>query len=298
MGGITNGLCVNRAKTMKISLLLQYFLLFIGSCGICTSVHADQSQSPSHWQFSLAVGAGMRTNPVMDNPNIPLVLIPQINYQGERFFIQNLDFGYSLYETNQHEIHLLLTPSYDQVFFNTRDANNIFVNSQYAPLIKSEIPALDTEMHVINKQQLHQRRMTALIGFEYSYSANNFDFQLQALQDIMHTYNGEEARISLSKNTVFGKHALKFTVGANWQSAKTLNYFYGLNEQEAFNSSGYSPAAGITRLVRFDWSYALNEHWSLQLLASYKHLSDSITASPLITNDNVLTAFVGGVYHF
>ena len=39
------------------------------------------------WNFSLALGAGVRTNPLLDGENIPLLVIPEFSYYGRRFFI-------------------------------------------------------------------------------------------------------------------------------------------------------------------------------------------------------------------
>src|SRR5690242_12944595 len=53
----------------------------------------DDCQGPSEdcvavggWSFSISLGAGVRTNPVVNEPKIPLVIIPQFSYYGKRFF--------------------------------------------------------------------------------------------------------------------------------------------------------------------------------------------------------------------
>ena len=286
---------------MKISSYIQTLASLFSLCFICIGAEANEPLDESPWQLSIAVGAGVRTNPVMDNADIPLILIPQISYQGERFFIQNLDFGYSLYQTDEQYLHLLLTPSIDQIFFKEKDLNNIFVNSQNSFLTKNDSPSINAdnaEYRTIDKQQLRPRRMAALLGFEYSYAINDIDLQLQALQEITQYYDGQEVRLALSKSIIVGKHDVKLTLGANWQSAKTLNYFYGVNENEALSNGYYAPVSSISTLMRLDWNYELNESWSLRFLTNYKHLGSSITESPLITTNNVVTAFVGGVYHF
>ena len=80
------------------------------------------------WQVAVAVGVGVRTNPVIDNDDIPLYVIPQISYNGERVFLQNLDLGYILFEDDTRQFNLLLTPSYDQVFFRRWDVNNFVLS--------------------------------------------------------------------------------------------------------------------------------------------------------------------------
>jgi outer membrane protein len=85
------------------------------------------------WQLGLGIGLGSRSNPVVNRSDIPLVLLPEVSYTGERFFIQNLDFGAILWENQTHQLNLLLTASYDQVFFHRWNPGNFVVESFVAP---------------------------------------------------------------------------------------------------------------------------------------------------------------------
>jgi outer membrane protein len=233
----------------------------------------------------------------MDNDNIPLVVIPQVSYQGEHFFIQNLDIGYTLFQNEAQQLNLLLTPSYDQVFFNEWDINNFVDSSSLANTSKNG-PTVEQVNRAIDKRRLHDRRIAAMAGLEYSQTAYDLDFQLQVLKEATGYYDGSEVRLALSKSISLGKNDVKLTLGANWQSAATLNYFYGLTPQEAQGHSSYNADSGVTGLLRFDWNYQIDEHWGLRFFTSYRHLSHSIADSPLVTSNNVITAFAGGVYHF
>jgi outer membrane protein len=275
-----------------------YLTILLVTCSSLLNLTAQAADSDSGWEFSLGLGAGIRTNPVMDNDDIPLVVIPQLSYQGERFFIQNLDFGYTLFQNERQQFNVLATPSYDQVFFNKWDINNFIERSGLALDSSKDNPTVEPTNRIIDKRLLHKRRMAGLAGVEYSHSLYGLDVQLQLLAEATGYYNGTEARVAVSKAINLGKHDVKLTLGTNWQDAKTLNYFYGLPTQEALNHAPYNAAAGFTSLLRFDWSYQLDEHWSLRFFTSYRHLSSSISDSPLVTSNNAITAFAGGVYHF
>ncbi|HOY22425.1 MAG TPA: MipA/OmpV family protein [Cellvibrio sp.] len=275
-----------------------YLKFLLISCFTLFNSGAQAADSDSQWQLSLGLGAGIRTNPVMDNDDIPLVVIPQVSYQGEHFFIQNLDFGYTLLQDEKQQLNLLITPSYDQVFFNKWDINNFIERSGLALDSSKDNPTVEATNRAIDKRLLHKRRMGGLAGLEYSHSLGGLDIQLQLLTEVTQYYNGTEARVAVSKAINLGKHDVKLTLGTNWQDEKTHNYFYGLPTQEALNHAPYNAAAGFTSLLRFDWSYQLDEHWSLRFFTSYRHLSSSISDSPLVTSNNVITAFAGGVYHF
>jgi len=290
----------------KTNSLNIFIFLCLTAFGLGVSPLSRAADQESGWQVSVGLGAGVRTNPVMDNDDIPLLVIPQISYQGEEFFVQNLDVGYTLFQDKERQFNLLLTPGYDQVFFNRWDVNNFIDRSSFASIAKDSVkdgPAggvVDTELSnsTIDKRRLHKRRMAALAGLEYNHTLYELDLQVQVLQEITDYYGGNEIRFSLSKNIHLGKNDVKLTLGANWQNASTLNYFYGLTEQESLVHIAYRPGGGLTSLLRFDWNYQLNEHWSLRFFSSYRHLSHAASDSPLVVKNNVVTAFAGGVYHF
>ena len=80
------------------------------------------------WNFSLALGAGVRTDPVVHEGTIPLVVIPQFSYYGEHFFIDDLDAGVTLLDSDRTTLSLIASPGYDRVFFYRSDPQNMFVS--------------------------------------------------------------------------------------------------------------------------------------------------------------------------
>ena len=85
-----------RRATLMVAILLT-------ACRMPCALAADDCSGPSsdcvavgHWNFSLSLGVGVRTNPVVHGSDIPLVVIPQFSYYGKRVFIENLDLGVTL----------------------------------------------------------------------------------------------------------------------------------------------------------------------------------------------------------
>ena len=76
------------------------------------------------WRVNLGVGLGMRGNPLHGGDDIPLVLLPEVSYYGERFFLKNLEMGFTLFENERHQFNALITPGYDQMYFNRWDPFN------------------------------------------------------------------------------------------------------------------------------------------------------------------------------
>lgn len=76
------------------------------------------------WQFNVGLGAGFRTHPLVEQDDTPLVVLPELSYYGERFFINNLEFGFTLTDRERHQLNLVAVPSYDQRYFHRWDPLN------------------------------------------------------------------------------------------------------------------------------------------------------------------------------
>lgn len=259
------------------------------------------------WQVSIGLGLGVRTNPVMDNDDIPLIVLPEISYTGQRFFLQNLDFGFVLWETPAQQLNLLATPSYDQVFFHRWSPGNFILESRAMPLLAGPVDDFNGRAEAnfessrieVDMSRLHKRRMAALAGLEYSYAQGDWNLQVQWLADVSGVHDGQERRVALARQFHHGRHGVTFSVGANWQNAAVIDYYYGIRPGEVlFADHAYLPGGGTSAIARVDWRYALNERWSLAFTGIHRQLAKEITRSPLVTDSQVTTLFFGGVYHF
>src|SRR5258708_38694626 len=80
------------------------------------------------WNVGLALGAGVRPNPLVHGQDLPLVVVPQISYYGKGFYIDNLDVGITAVDGESNPLSLIASPGYDRLFFYRSDLQNIFVN--------------------------------------------------------------------------------------------------------------------------------------------------------------------------
>jgi outer membrane protein len=303
---------------MRVYLLLLLLCLMFGQSSLVFASGGCDAESPDcvevgKWQVSVALGAGVRTNPVVGGKEIPLIVLPEIAYNGERFFIHNLDLGAILWESPTQQFNLLLTPSFDQVFFHRWDPANFVLETTILaqpgsvnnPIPEREGPdkseaLIDAEFtKKVDVSGLHKRRMAALAGLEYGRTIDDWDIQAQWLKDISGIHDGTELRLAIARHYRWDRHAMVLSVGANWQSAAVTDYYYGIRTDEvALVDDAYRADAGISSFARVDWHYALSKRWTLRFTGSYRQLADEISRSPIIDDDRVLTAFFGGVYHF
>ncbi|MDQ2075732.1 MipA/OmpV family protein [Marinimicrobium sp. ABcell2] len=275
------------------------------------------------WELSLGIGLGVRSNPLHNGDDIPLVLIPQISYYGQRFFIENLDIGYTLVDQPNLMLNVLVTPGGDGLYFFRRGWRNFVMdgglsgrNSLAAPASpgpqeyfgpmpvadqderSSETPTPLVE-EPLDPERTRRRRVAGMAGLEASAALGPVDWQLQLLTDVTGVHRGEELRFALSSSQYYGEHRFGVAGGFSWKSADLLEYYYGVRADEATERlPAYEPNSGVTPFVRLSWGKAVNRHWRWQGSLQYDYLSRSVRNSPLIEDSEVVQVFIGGVYHF
>lgn len=297
-------------------------LLFFGystvnaeeSTAYCTD-SSPQCIPIGKWDFELAIGLGGRSNPIIGGDTIPLLLIPQISYYGERFFIDNLDIGYTLAESHRHAFSLLVTPAFDSVFFDQRDPGNILESSVISGKSGAGTAGTsDSSPSIITKGRdsinppkisesefttLDDRDFSMLAGIEYSAYFGRHELQLQYLSDATGTHDGEQIKAALTSTYTGHKTQVDITVGLTWKSDEYLTYYYGLSANEAPQRIGaYELDSGTNKMIRFGWQRAINEKWRWQLTLQYEHLDSEISNSPIVEKEYVYTGFIGTVYDF
>ncbi len=320
--------------TQKLHTLPAVLLALTLACLPAVADQGDCTQSSERcvaagtWEVSVALGAGLRTNPIEGADNVPLILIPQVTYYGQRFFFDNLDLGYTLVDRSNWMLNALITPSGDGLYFFDDDWGRFFLQGGLtttgasfspAPETPANPPKLTSEDASEGPLQderdagnpsptnpgpnltppLHDRHIAALAGLETSGDLGPLEWQLQALSDISGVHDGEEVRFALSTGTRRQTHHLGLSLGFSWKSAEVMEYYYGVTQGE---SSGrrpvYQPGSGTSPFVRLSWSHPVSERWRWLGSVQYEHLSEAVRNSPLIDQNKVMQIFVGGVYHF
>src|SRR5688572_33268358 len=175
-------------------------------------------------EVSVSVGYGTRTNPVVGRDDIPLFVVPHVSYYGKRFFLESLEPGVTLYESDAHTFNLIASPGFDRVFFSRKDLQNVVV-----PLAV-ETPGFQG---VTAETQdvafpVGRRRTTYLAGPEWMFRHDDFIGQVSALYEVTGRHDGYEVRAAVSAPLVQRKQSLVVNTGVTWKSAETVNYYYGV----------------------------------------------------------------------
>jgi outer membrane protein len=239
------------------------------------------------WNLSVALGAGIRTNPVVDSKDIPLVVVPQFSYYGKRFFIDNLDPGVSLFEGDANTLSLIASPGYDRVFFYRSDLQNFFVGGP------TSVAAGGQTAFVRNGKfreiPARPRKITYLAGPEWTFKYAGMSGQLDYLHEITGRNHGDEIRAGLG--IPLGQLAGSWTsnVGVTWKSAGIVNYYYGVPDV-------YEAGWALNPFAKIGYSRPLSSKWKLDAFVHCERLGNAIADSPIIRGHYVTTAFVGATY--
>ena len=254
----------------------------------------DECRAPSadcvavrSWNFSVALGGGVRTNPVAASDDIPLVVIPHVSYYGKRVFLDNLDFGITLLERGAQTLSLVATPGYDRVFFYKSDLQNFFVEG---------LPTTAQSANVTGPAGVAQfppraRQWTYLVGPEWTFKHRGVTGQLDVLHEVTGRNDGTEIRAAAGIPLFESHGSLTADVGFTWKSGAIVNYYYG-------QYGVYDADAAFSPFVKLGYKMPLGGRWQLTAFAHYERLGRSIADSPIVSEHYVATAFAGVAYSF
>jgi outer membrane protein len=253
----------------------------------CTDASGD-CVAEGHWNFSVALGAGVRTNPLVNGKNIPLVIVPHVSYYGERFFLDDLDLGFTLAEDRHQSLSLIASPGYDRVYFYRSDPQNFFITGYAAD--GSAFVSNDPNQ-AIAKITPRPRHVTYLAGPEWTFKVSALTGQLDVLHDITGQDHGTEIRSALAMPLIESQGTLSASVGLTWKSAGIVDYYYG-------EPGLYEGRAALDPFAKLGYTVPLSRRWRFNAFAEYERLGGAIADSPIVAEHTVATVFVGAVYTF
>ncbi len=278
-----------RAKSIPFAIVAGLSLVQAATADDCKGP-TDDCVAVGRWNFSVALGAGVRTNPLVNGKDIPLVVIPQFSYYGKRFFIDNLDFGFTLMERGANTFNLIATPGYDRVYFYRTDLQNFFIGFPNA-LYPASPAAVAPGTPGATKVQPPAPRITYLAGPEWTFQYGRVSGQLDLLRDATGQNSGDEIRGALGIPLLKSKGTVSANIGFTWKSAATANYYYRVPIL-------YSGSAAFDPFIKLGYTLPLSGKWRFNAFAEYERLGNGIADSPIVAEHGVTTAFVGAIYAF
>lgn len=264
---------------------------------------SEHCASLNNWHISAAIGIGVVSNPLHGGDNIPLIVLPNIHYYGEQFFIENNQLGYSFYQSEQLVISIVTQLNREKMFFNDWQPSHLFVQqfSESAGLGPSFQEPSDKL--AVDKSDVSKRKWAIDSGVQLNwFASDSINIEAKLLHDISNVYHGFNGQLSVYKKFQHSRWAnTQFTVGAgvNWQSKAQANYYYGLSEDDNVGLKNlYQANSGIQPFISLNLAHNISKSWQLKFALKHELLDDNLTDSPLIEDNHISSAFIGVVYAF
>lgn len=254
------------------------------------------------WDIGIAVGYGVKSNPITQFDDIPIYITPTFAYYGEKWFLDNGNLGYSLLESENMTVNLVTSFSDDSAYFSRWDPSNIFVagGSRVSTGSANSTSFWDLDdLYALQFNELEERDFTVLGGVEAFLYTPVGIFNMAWAHDLLDVHSGMEAQLKWMYRFAIDQWKFELASSANWKSQEVVNYYYGVRSSENYYwHQAYNPGSATNVSLTLTTQYIINSHWALLFLARYTDLADEIVASPLVNKHSSNTFFVGAAYRF
>jgi len=288
-------------------------------CGLASVVHAQaDAPDPSttatavasapppkerSWRIGAAFGYGERTNPLIQSDDIPVLVDVDIAWFGKRWFFDNGDVGYTLFDRSSSTTSLVARVNDDRVFFgktNTRYVNFAYAGNGFTTGLPppaaaggSEDPPPPVEVNPPDRDYAIELGVESLLDGDWGAA------ELRAFHDVSGTHGGYELSAHYSRRWTVGRLSIAPTLGFSYKSAQMNNYYWGVHADEATDAlPEYHAGAGVNFEGGLVTNYYLTRHLRFALSVNYERLADEIAASPLAEDDYVVAYFSGFAWTF
>ncbi|ALQ09496.1 MULTISPECIES: MipA/OmpV family protein [unclassified Pseudoalteromonas] len=228
-----------------------------------------QAQDKSPW----SVGAGLISteSPYAGTDNRTL-LLPMINYEGEKLTFRGFALDYKLVENKGFNWSVILEPGQ---FFDSSDSD------------LAEIKALD------------DRKISLYAGSKVSYTTGYGSLSASASHDILGHGDGAKLKARYSYPFKLSKQIMLIpSFGVELSSSKVSNYYYGVTKGESNTFDAYELGSTVNYNAGMLLSYQLNKKWNVSAMINYTQLDSDIEDSPIIDTSSISTAMMSVSYQF
>lgn len=266
-------------------------------------------ETTNQFHFSLAMGAGFRSNPLHGGHNMPLWLMPDLAYYGQHWFFDNGTLGYSWALSPELTLSLVSRLNEEQGYFRRASFSNVFSSQRIAddglagPVQKNE---MTESVAAVDIGQVSKRPWAIDGGLQLDWQKAQWQVRANWWHDISNEYQGSHAKVSVAYHLSHMTGDWGISSALAWKSAQLLDTYYGLAVDDGGNPNvavaGFQPEVGV------HWSYALDKNWALLSLFRYRWLNIDLQdeqnpeidtqQSPLLAEAFVRSWFIGVSYRF
>jgi outer membrane protein len=270
----------------------------------------------SSWQLGLAFGVGVKTNPLVDGDDIPLVILPDVAWYAEKAYFDNGELGYQWISQPKFAFETFLTLDRESAFFRFLHPANILSPTEGSSVSSPNLPESPTSPDFsgptdsANEDRLNNQRKLSIDevanrkwavngGLRGHYFSTVGEWQLALLQDISNVHKGQLVALQYSRKWLWRDFQIRLRLGTDWKSAALIDYYYGVSKRDTSLTEYYfNGKSGWQTYLSINVLKPINENWSWLAKMSYRRLPNSLTDSPLIEKNSVRNVFLGVAYRF
>lgn len=232
---------------------------------LSTPLLAKAQDQAAGVQAGITVGA--TTGAYAHYDDKPLV-VPALAWQGKRFFASPGSLGMYLYKADGLKVSALVTPY--TLRFKTDDVNDAQLRG------------------------LHSRQMSAMAGVSAEYSAGWGAVAASVKREVSGHGGGVESSLHYSYPIQAGRFTWVPRVGVVHSSARLLDYYYGITDEEAQRSglAVYEPGSTTSPSLQIAVSTPLGTKWRATGVVANQWFGDAVKDSPMARQGSQSSAFI------
>lgn len=252
-------------KILGLCLFLSFGLSFGSAACAVSSAHAADGGAGMVWIRSPYKGH--------DDYYIPF---PSLQIESKYFFIKELKLGFYLYrdDMGDHELTLGITPGF--TMFNPDKTNNYKLS------------------------HLDRRKMAADVYLQYQRIFEYGTVGGKIFADVLGNADGFGADVFYKLPIFINQFTITPGAGLEFLSGDRTDYYYGISRAEAVRAGlpYYHADFSLSPYVSVEASLLTENGWNIFANAKYVFLSNEITDSPMIGDEQLLMLSVGAMVSF
>lgn len=243
--------------------------------------------SESQWRLGIALGYGLRTNPLVQSDDIPIIVDIDISWFGDHFFFDNGDLGLTFVDNEYVTTSLVGRINSDRVFFGRTNTKFVTIDLAGQPLSSAfEVSIPD-------------RDYAGELGLELLTDGRWGRLQLSAHHDVSGTHKGYDVEFGYAYGWRKQRFYIEPSFGLSYKNEDLNNYYWGVSADEANAAlAEYTAGAGINAFARLQFSYQISRNWMVSFVGEVERLNDEAAGSPIVEEQNVFGYFAGFGYRF
>lgn len=245
------------------------------------------------WYFGVSAGYGEMENPLYEQGDIPLIILPDVRYYGEKLSIENLSISYALLEKPNFVLELIGEQNQDGTYFpgSLRQEYAAFIGPHHG------VP-LDLWPTEREPQEPSARSMSYMSGIELRYYnwVNTF---ITLATDVSNVHKGNAFRVEIQKDFSIANITLSSAVSVIHKDKQLIDYYYSFDERDTdFPNEFYFAGSATNFLFQLNAAYPLSANFAVVAAYNKTWLDDTITNSPIVIRDHMSASFLGVKYAF